>query len=267
MPSPFPGMDPYLEDPSGWSGVHLGLLYAIHAQLNRVLPEGFVAELDQYVWAVEKPSNNLRAIGRPDVFVPTRPRSTQSRPEPDAIGTILAPPTVRTRLPKQETHSQRYVRITTDHGARVVTVLEVLSPANKNAGEGRETYLRKRHEYVAARTNVVEVDLLRSGHRLPMGEPEPPLADYYLFVSPANRLPNADVWAFTVREPLPVFPVPLTAKLPPVPLDLRECLDRLYDEGRYAEKIDYTQPPVPALRPHDAEWAAELLKKPSRKRK
>ena len=265
MPSPFPGMDPYLEDPAGWGGVHLGLLYAIHAQLNDVLPDGFVAELDQYVWTREEPDDDSARLGKPDVLVPKRRPFRAGSRSAAAVATV--PPTVLTRLPKQEVRTHRRVKITTDRGARVVTVVEVLSPSNKSAGDDRDVYLNKRREYFAARANVVEIDLLRAGHRLPMGHPDPPAADYYVFVSPANRLPNAQVWVFTVRDPIPVFAVPLTRDVPAIPLDLRRCLDRVYDDGRYPEKLDYAGRPVPPLRSPNAEWAAELLEKTAKRKK
>ena len=45
MSSPFPGMDPYIEDPEVWSDFHGGLADEMRAQLNSVLQPRYVARL------------------------------------------------------------------------------------------------------------------------------------------------------------------------------------------------------------------------------
>jgi len=107
--------------------------------------------------------------------------------------------------------------------------------------------------------NLVEIDLLRDGERPPLQVPEPPPSDYYILVCPAATFPQAGFWPFSVREPLPLVSIPLDPHSEPVFLDLRACLDRAYDGGRYSDEIDYRQPPVPPLSEADAAWADELL--------
>ncbi len=263
MPSPFPGMDPYLEDPSGWAGVHLTLIVAIQAELNRVLPDGYVARIDEYVWVrdTDDPDSSFRT--RPDVFVP-EPRSA-SRGSVAVLDRSTVP-TVRGSLPNNEKRKNRFLEIVTTRGRSVLTALEVLSPSNKDPGEDRDLYVQKRRGYLAS-VNFVEIDLLRSGNRMPMGRPVPPTSDYYVFSCRREEYPATETWAMNVQALLPVIPIPISLDVPAVSLNLRSALDRVYDEGRYADELDYSLPPVPPLRSTDAVWAADLLKKAARKKK
>ena len=170
-------------------------------------------------------------------------------------------------FPASKKAGNRVIKVIDQKDRRVVTVIEVLSPANKTPGEDRTFYLDKRKEYLATGTNLVEIDLLRDGDRLPMGRPKPRSADYYILVSRAEEFPQVRIWALTVRDPLPTIPIPLKAKDSDISVSLRSSLDGAYDEARYDREIDYTQPPDPPLRKPDAEWAVEYLKKQAKKSK
>jgi hypothetical protein len=263
MPSPFPGMDPYLEG-ALWPDVHGSLIFTIREALVPGLPDGYFARMDQYVWLGEDDDEPTRG-GKPDTFL-VGPRGHTVRPTPAAT-VATAEPTARTRLtgPKR-VRRKRYIRLIDGEDQSVVTVIELLSPSDKLPKKDRTHYLAKRGEYLAAGANLVEIDLLRKGRRVPMGEPEPPAADYYVLVSRAEAFPAAEVWGFNIQEPIPVFPVPLRPEHDPVPLDLRACLDRAYDAANYGGQIDYAEPPDPVLRKPDAEWAADLLKKSAKKK-
>jgi hypothetical protein len=253
MPSPFPGMDPYLESPETWPDFHGTFLMSIRAALNQSLPSPYVARWDRYVWIDEPETEQARPLGRPDVYVADR----LGQEEGTGLKTALAAPATVT-LPAVDPKGKPFLKIIDTRGHRVVSVIELLSPANKAAGRDRDAYLAKREEYFRAGTNVVEMDLLRSGLRAPM-EPQPAPADYYILVSPAADYPKAGVWPLTVRDPLPPVPIPLKPQDPPVMLDLRPCLDRTYDEARFQDEIDYDEPPTPPLGEPDAAWARELL--------
>ncbi len=260
MPSPFPGMDPYLESPDHWGSVHNRLNTAIEAQLNRNLPPGFVAELDQYVWLTGEADDERDLLGRPDAFV-AAPREP---PPADAEGGVAvaveiaegAEPTLETTLGKSRKVRRSYVKITTARGNEVLTVIELLSPSNKAAGPDRTAYLAKRGEYLAAGVNLLEIDLLRADAHLPVGRPRPPVTDYPIVLYPRERPSRASVWAFGVRDTVPTVAVPFKAGVAPVVLDLRACLDRAYDDGRYRDKLRYDGACDPPLRQNDAEWAA-----------
>ena len=262
MPSPFPGMDPYLEEPAFWGGLHSRLIAALDGALSRLLPEGYFSDVDEHVWLQAEEPDDRRLLGRPDNFVTHRNGSGGHRP---ASGIAVAEPTTDAVMPSQKRETQKYLRIVGPDGATVVTAIEVLSPSNK--GSDRAPYLAKRGEYLAARTNLVEIDLLRDGLRMPMGRPSTPGGDYYYFVSRGASYPAVQVWRFTVRNRMPNFPVPLREKDSDLAIPFQSLFDAIYDTKRYSTRIDYSLPPVPPLRSLDAEWAADLLKKAARKRK
>jgi hypothetical protein len=260
MPSQFPGMDPYLEAADFWSDLHATLIPLIRGSLTPFLPLGYAAKIDQYVWLEDVDEEQIRH-GKPDVFLANGSTSVVEKKQ------LSASPGVTVMLPAtRKRKSSRFVSIIDSKRNKVITVIELFSPSNKE-GNDREKYLTKRREYLAAGVNLVEIDLLRSGARTPMGEPIPAPTDYCILMCRAEEYPKATVWPFTVREPIPIFPVPLRTENGSVLLDLRPCLDRAYDEAGYASQIDYSQPPSPPLRMVDAAWANDLLKKPARKRK
>jgi hypothetical protein len=248
-------MDPYLENPAFWSGFHTRYVGALAGALVRALPKGYIADVEQYFW-LEHEDDERVPFAVPDAFVATGGKGTGGGT------TVLKPTEPRTevslpKLPKRK--GRKYVKIVDQPGNRAVTVIEVLSPANKEPGDDRDAYLFKRGEYLAAGTNLVEIDLLRGGDRMPFGKPKPPDADFYCLVCRANRLPKGHVWTFTVRDEMPVLPIPLKPADGEIALSLRECLDRTYDDGGYANRIDYAAPPAYPLREPDAKWARELL--------
>ena len=263
MPSPFPGMDPYLEGRSFWGGLHMTMIVTLRATLTPQLPAGYFAEVQQYVWLEAEDDPERRWVG-PDVFVSGTGATKRGRPGP-AAGTSA--PTATLTLPTPKKKGKRYVEVRDDKANRVISVIELLSPSDKAAGKDRTSYLLKREEYLAAGVNLVEIDLLRNGIRPPVGDPDPPAGDYYVLLSRAAEFPRIDLWAFTVREPLPVVPVPLKPGHADVALPIRAAFDRAYDDAGYDRKVDYTKPVRPLLRSADAEWAADLLKKTTRKRK
>jgi hypothetical protein len=268
MPSPFPGMDPYLEDPTFWSGFHTRFIVAVSASITRVLPPGYYADVEQHVWLQTDEPEEREPFAVPDGYIASPGETTGAGDRRDTATLSPTEPQTEVTLPKvSKRKGHKFVQIVDQPGNRVVTVIELLSPSNKEPGDDREAYLHKRDDYLVTQTNLVEIDLLRDGDRLPFGRPKPPPADYYALVSRADRFPKASVWAFTARDLLPVLPVPLKPADSPVELDLRACLDRAYDDAGYQTRIDYSRPPQVALRKLDAEWAADLLKKHAKKTK
>ena len=262
MPSPFPGMDPYLEDPAFWGGLHSRLIAALDGALNRMLPEGYFADVDEHVWLQAEEPDDRQLLGRPDNFVTHRNGSGAHRRA--SGGVAVAEPTTEAVLPAQKRETQKYVKVVGPDGT-TVTAIEILSPSNK--GSDRTQYLAKREEYLAARTNLVEIDLLRDGQRMPMGRPSSPGGDYYHFVSRSATYPAVQVCRFTVRDPMPNFPLPLLEQDGDLAIPFQSLFNATYDTKRYSNRIDYSIPPVPPLRSLDAEWAADLLKNSARKRK
>jgi hypothetical protein len=106
--------------------------------------------------------------------------------------------------------------------------------------------------------HLSELDLLRGGERLPTNEPVPP-ADYYVFVCREHRRPRAELYPWSLRQPLPIIPMPLKDGDPDVALDLQTLITTVYDQACYDISLDYRRPVEPPLREEDAAWAQQLL--------
>jgi len=259
MPSPFPGMDPYLEHPRFWQDVHQRLSAEIADQLTPQLRPRYVARLvPQRV--MDQPDNGELRILFPDVSVMRRP-SAESLPELAGPAAAIAPPPVTAVNVMRVPFRQVSIEIRDVASGLLVTAIELLSPANKRPGsEAREAYLRKRDTLLASTAHLLEIDLLRRGERLPL-EPPPPPASYYVVLSRADRRPEAEVWPIRLQDRLPVVPVPLLAPAPDASLDLGAALRTVYDRAGYDLDLDYTADPFPPLEGEEAAWAADLLEK------
>ncbi|GIK56258.1 MAG: DUF4058 family protein [Chloroflexi bacterium] len=141
---------------------------------------------------------------------------------------------------------------------RLVTVIEILSPVNKQ-GDGAREYVDRRHELLRTRTHLLEIDLLRRGGRIPLAG-HYPTAPYYVYLSRFTNRPKTAVWAIQLRDKLPVVPVPL---LPPdenVPLDLQTAVTACFNLVGYERLLSYQEPPPPpAFSEEDAAWIAAQL--------
>lgn len=145
-------------------------------------------------------------------------------------------------------------------GDEVVTAIELLSPANKQRGSaGYASYLKKRLDILLSQTHLVEIDLLRGGPPLPMTG-NVPESDYRIIISRVQQRPQAHLYAFTVRDPIPACPIPLRAKDGEATLNLQNLLPALYEQAGYDLRINYRLEPIPPLSPADDSWVAELLR-------
>lgn len=253
MPSPFPGVDPYLEGQI-WEEFHSLLIAELHRMLVPRLRPRYVARMERRVYLEHTPEEPERLIILDLSVVQVGPVLGTS-----GSAAVADPPyTIPVYLPEERRESYLEIRLA-DSGV-VVAVIELLSPTNKRANsDGRREYLRKREDVLGSRAHLIELDLLRGGSRLPMARPLPP-ADFYLLVNRRNRRPWADVWPFTLREPLPHLRVPLTGDDPDVVLDLQEAFSIVYDQAGYDYSLDYSHGTVPPLTPAEQTWAEELLR-------
>jgi hypothetical protein len=145
-------------------------------------------------------------------------------------------------------------------GPRLVTCIEVLSPANKRSGQkGWKLYLRKRNALLLGKANLVEIDLVRGGRRMPMIELWPP-SPYYLLVGRESHVPYCRVWPVYFNQPLPEIPVPLAHPDPDIPLALQPMIEAAYERSRYARRLDYNKPLALPLGPQETAWLAERLR-------
>lgn len=255
MPSPFPGMDPYLERPALWPDVHLELIHAIRATLvPQVAPRYYVAvEERTYVVALEPRT----FVGRPDVSVIDRSRLSAVAPGSVPAAAVLERP-VTVELPLLDQIRERYLEIRDMATHEVVTVIEILSPTNKQPGEHRRQYERKRRQVLDSLTSLVEIDLLRAWEPMPMA-PIPP-SHYRILVSRGWERPKAQLYPFNLNEPIPEIPIPLRPGEPEPTLELGKLLSQVYEQARYDLRIDYTVEPEPPLDPAVSAWSHGLLR-------
>jgi hypothetical protein len=254
MPSPFPGMDPWLEAPGQFGDIHDGLIFLLREALNAALPDGYVARGGKLVWVDDQQRRE------PDVGL--------YGPEPNGGGTatavlpgLLAFGALRTA----EEVEQPYLEIRGDGGERLVTAVEVLSPSNKRpGGAGQKAYRDKQTELRLGGVNAVEIDLLRGGEHATAV----PLArlrragpfDYHVCVTVAGTPDQVFAAPFRLADRLPAFGIPLDPGVAPVVADLQPLLERAYDTGRYARTLDYHRDPDPALTAEQKAWADAVLR-------
>ena len=257
MPSPFPGMDPFIES-QRWEGFHASIIPTIAEILLPELRPDYFCDVQNHVYLMTNEDEIRRHLG-PDVHVAARDLSSSA----DLTDSVSAGQ-VATLLPKVITLpspfqlEQGYLVIRTTKGREVVTVIEVLSPWNKSRPEGLPEYLTKRQEYFHSSAHVVEIDLLRGGNRLPCQEALPD-ADYFTYVSRSYQRPSVDVYSWSLRDPLPTVPTPLREGDADIPLDLAETFERVYSRGGYDYSIDYGDAVVPRASGDDSAWIAERI--------
>ncbi len=267
MPSPFPGMDPYLENPEIFPDFHDSAITYLREALQASLPATYFAALGRRVWI----EVSRRSIG-PDVEVRRTGGPSPRRLEPvEAMAVAVAdPPVARPVVVKvphdefREPFVEIYVGI--NEGKRLVTSLEFLSQTNKTPGaHGRDLYKRKQKEILASQVHLVEIDLLRAGEHIPAVPLDRAIAecgpfDYHVSVHDFDDLETFYVYPIRLEDRLPPIAIPLLPGDPSVTLDLQSVFDRCYDAGPYAREIRYgTDAVIPPLRPDQAAWAERIV--------
>jgi hypothetical protein len=246
-------MDPYLESPEFWPSVHHRLITIFADQLSPLLAPKYFVDLESYVIIDQMSTKEIDVV--PDVTITELDNSINDLDTAVAI----APAPLRLTIPIPMPTRLTNLRVKQSENEELVTVIELLSPVNKRAGDGRQKYLKKRNAFFDAEVHFIEIDLLRKWPRMPFLEEFIPESDYLAMVSKAYERPRCDVWPIGLRQPLPVLPVPLLLPDPDVPLDLGKALRTAYERARYDLRIDYQKPPIPPLKQADAVWAASLL--------
>lgn len=257
MPTPFPGMDPYLERRGLWEEVHTGLIAGIQRSLNPLIRPRYRAAIERRVYLAERTPEEY--TGKADALIVSTREATVTY---EAAGPLEHRLVWPVELPMAEEVTERYLELREVETGEVVTIIEILSHSNKSTRQGREQYQRKRLAVLASLTNLVEIDLLRAGEPMPMsGLALDNRNDYRVIISRWPQRPQADGYLFSVRDPLPDLPIPLRPGEAEPILSLHDTLHDLYDRAGFDLVIDYSLPSAPPLRPADAEWAARLTSK------
>ena len=248
MPSPFPGMNPFLEQRDVWRDFHAEFLGRLRAALNPLVLPRFVVTMEESLYV--DPTGD-----EPDLFGVADAAVRDERPSPASGGVAVLPAPVTARIPRAPRKLRRLAVI--DARSRtLVTVIELLSPSNKDRGPDRDQYARKRVEVILNGANLVEIDLLRGGPPLPLRGVAP--HDYRVLVGRRAEWPNVGVWPVRLADPLPRVPVPLTAGVQEPMIDLQAVLHAAYDEGGY-EVYVYRGQSDPPLTPEQVEWARAFV--------
>ena len=242
MPSPFPGMDPFIEQQE-WEDFHSRLNIALSDMLAPILRPKYAVRVERRIYVergIEEPE-----LRRADVAILADPLSADPGLVARPSGSVVATP-VECVLPMAEEHRESRLIIRERNTMEVVTVIETLSPTNKRVGShGRREYLEKREAILDTRASLVELDLLLSGARMPAGGL--PEGDCFALIRRGWHRARASVYAWTLRDPLPTIPIPLSRDDNELPVDLQALLTGVYDRAGYDMTLDY-----------DAELAAKL---------
>jgi hypothetical protein len=262
-------MDPYLESPDWFPGLHDSLIILMKGTLQRSLPESYYAESSQRVWL-----EYTRRHVEPDVeVVQSGPRPRKQRrggslallPESQVAGPLVVTVETIEHGPFKESFLQ--VRQRRGKEIQIVTSIEVLSPSNKKKGHpARVKFLAKQRETLESETHLVEIDLLRGGtHTLAVPrnlvEAKAGAFDYLVSIHRSDRSQEYLVHPISLPQRLPEIAIPLLPGDPDVPLDLQDVFNRSYEFGPYHREIEYGKDPIiPRLKPEQAEWAKNVLK-------
>jgi hypothetical protein len=246
-------MNPYLEQNDTWEDFHQNFITRTQHVLAAQLGPNYLVKIEARIYLHELSEEERRFAGRADVAVTDN--SAAGKQPVVALGVLTAP--VQLVLPAVEAQRESFLEIHDRRDRRVVTVIELLSPANKTSGADHDAYVGKRLSVLATRTHLVEIDLRRGGTRPSL--PELPTCAYYVLVSRYEDRPRLGVWPIGLRERLPVIPIPLVAPDPDVPLDLQAVLHHVYDLADYGKYI-YREAPEPALSRKDTTWAQRLVR-------
>lgn len=251
-----PGMDPYLEAPAFWVGVHNRLIVYLADQLRPKLRPRYLPAIEERVF-VAGPVDEFR----PDVHIRRSPA-----PRPGGGAVAVADEADAPLLVAREDVHESYVNILDlGNDQHIVAVIEVLSPTNKYAGPGRDSYRAKQREVLASDAHLVEIDLLRHGpHVLAVDESAARERAQYDYLSCVTRAspPGSpfELYPTPLRNRLPRIAIPLADDDPPVVLDVQDGIERVYEAGGYRDRIDYARACVPRLDPADQTWANDLIR-------
>jgi len=256
MPSPFPGMNPYLENPELWTEFHTWLMVALAEKiLPHIRPKYRVAVIKRVYQIID---NNSVLIGIPDVIIARSLKPTNQKSSNIAVASPPVKP-VTVNIPIPEEIRETYLEVREIATGEVITVIELLSPKNKRQEEGRKAYQTKRLQILGSSTHLVEIDLLRGGEAMPILDNNIK-SDYRILVSRSQTRPKAELYPFNLPEAIPAFFLPLQKEDIEPLVDLQNVIQDLFDRAGLDLAIGYNSEPVPPIQEPDLIWVSELLK-------
>jgi hypothetical protein len=229
------------------------MIVAIADALDDLLSRQYRVAVEKRVYLSQDDEQLL--IGIPDVAVMGTPTEAIAARANASVTAVVEPLTVE--LPILAEVQERYLEIREGTTGTVITVIELLSPKNKRTGEGRNAYLQKRQQILESATHLIEIDLLRAGEPMPMKTIAQ--SSYRILISRRSQRPQAQLYGFGLRQPIPSIPIPLQPETPEPLLDLQPLLHRVYDRARFELGIDYGAMPNPTVSPEDWQWIQERL--------
>jgi hypothetical protein len=262
MPSPFPGMDPFIEACGRWEDFHPKLISEIERTLAAMLPERYFVSLGErsYVVLTDTEGKDFKPFV-PNVGIAARSAEHSSQKNTTAVVETEEAEAVSMEAFVALEFRETFIEIHEhDPEELLVTCIEVLSPSNKRRGsKGRKLYIRKRNALLLGTANLVELDLLRGGGRMPMITPWPD-SPYAVLVSREQRAPHCKAWPAHFRRLLPTIPIPLSSPDKDMRLELQPIIDAVYARSHYNRRLDYSRPLQPALTDEESSWLAEQLR-------
>jgi hypothetical protein len=244
-------MNPYFEQTDHWLDFHTEFLSALRRLLVPQVGPKYIVQLEEHIYIHDLPPEPRRRVGTADLSL-AQPGGGEVAQA--GVGLLEAPAEVW--LPEQDIERVPYLEVRDRQGRELVTVIELLSPSKKRAGDDREAYLAKRRELLRSPAHLVEIDLLRGWAPMPQeGRPE---CDYSVMVSRAEKRRAAGFWPIQLRDRLPVIPIPLRTPDAAAQVDLQDALHRAYDGPGY-EHFIYNSEPEPRLSASDAAWARQFV--------
>lgn len=218
---PFPGrMDPFAEQPRYFQQLHAGMIGVLLGEIRRPLLEmGYIVGREASLQIAEK--------REPDVYVSQQ--AGQAKPAGTtwdydrAAEAVQAEPGVVLTMEPPEVEA---VQVRSRDTGQLVTVLEFISPRNKQGHDEMRDYRRRRDRLLAKNINLVEIDLTRSIKRLVDDRLVEQYA-YHMAVFLPGRSPRFIGMEF--EEPFKRLALPLREEV--LPVDLQQVYEAAYREG------------------------------------